>query len=181
MSYVEQVNISNEHFPFTTIILLINTCTHTTVYRPLVRDYPGRPVPEETLTHSHPSWLSDIFINCLHLLRSIASSLFSLRAWQSFLTTSLQVSLVFLLVLGPLLHAPCISSDNGRWLSFTDQNLLNRWVLRWRFKVPSSMEWKCGVSADNSPTSGAAVWLNIACGVVMRCRLTRRKINNKWT
>ena len=31
------------------------------------------------------------FINFLHLLRSIASSLFSLRAWQSFSTTSLQV------------------------------------------------------------------------------------------
>ena len=28
---------------------------HTTVQRPLVRDYPGRPVPEETFTHSHPS------------------------------------------------------------------------------------------------------------------------------
>jgi len=26
----------------------------------LIRDYPGRPVPEETLTHSHPSWSSDI-------------------------------------------------------------------------------------------------------------------------
>ena len=23
-------------------------------------DYPGRPVPEETFTHSHPSWSSDI-------------------------------------------------------------------------------------------------------------------------
>jgi len=47
----------------------------------------GRPVPEETLTHSHPSWSSGILINFLHLLRSIASSLFSLRAWQSFLTS----------------------------------------------------------------------------------------------
>ena len=35
--------------------------THTTVYRPFVRDYPGRPVPEETFTftHSHPSSSSD--------------------------------------------------------------------------------------------------------------------------
>ena len=32
--------------------------THNT--RPLVRDYPGRLVPKETLTHSHPSWSSDI-------------------------------------------------------------------------------------------------------------------------
>ena len=41
-------------------------------------------------THTHPDhWTS--FINFLHLLRSIASFSFSLRAWQSFLTTSLQV------------------------------------------------------------------------------------------
>ena len=36
------------------------THTHTTVYRPFVQDSPGRPVPEETFTHSHPSWWSDI-------------------------------------------------------------------------------------------------------------------------
>ena len=29
--------------------------TTTTVLRPLIRDNPGRPVPEETFTHSHPS------------------------------------------------------------------------------------------------------------------------------
>ena len=40
-------------------------------------------------------------INFLHLLRSIASSLFSLRAWQSSLTTSLQVLFVLPLGLGP--------------------------------------------------------------------------------
>ena len=34
--------------------------THTTVSRPFVPDYPGEPVPEETFTHSHPSWSSDI-------------------------------------------------------------------------------------------------------------------------
>ena len=34
--------------------------THTTVSWPLVRDNPGRPVREETLVHSHPSWSSDI-------------------------------------------------------------------------------------------------------------------------
>ena len=34
--------------------------THTTVSRPLVRDNPGRPVREKTLTHTHPSWSSDI-------------------------------------------------------------------------------------------------------------------------
>jgi len=34
--------------------------THTTVWWPFVWDYPGGPVPEETFTHSHPSWSSDI-------------------------------------------------------------------------------------------------------------------------
>jgi len=65
-----------------------------------VRDYLGRPVPEETLTHSHPSWSSDTLYQ-LHLLRSIASSLFSLRSWQSSLTTSLQVLFGLPLALGP--------------------------------------------------------------------------------
>jgi len=34
-----------------------NNNTTTTVLRPFVRDYPGEPVPEETLTHP-PSWSS---------------------------------------------------------------------------------------------------------------------------
>ena len=35
--------------------------THTRPFNgPLVRDYLGRPVPVETLTHSYPSWSSDI-------------------------------------------------------------------------------------------------------------------------
>jgi len=87
------------------------TYTHTTVQQSFVQDSPGRPVPEETFTHSHPSWSSDIFINFLHLLRSIASSVFSLRAWQPLS----RFSLVFLLVWDPLLHTPCISSCNHQW------------------------------------------------------------------
>ena len=41
----------------------INYCQLTHTHNRLttfVRDNPGRPVPEETLTHSHPSWSSDI-------------------------------------------------------------------------------------------------------------------------
>jgi len=38
-------------------------------------------------THIHPDHQTS-FINFLHLLRSIASSVFSLHAWQSFFTTS---------------------------------------------------------------------------------------------
>jgi len=54
-------------------------------------DNPGEPVPEETFTHSHPSWSSNIPICFLHLLRSMASSLFNPRTLQSFSTISLQV------------------------------------------------------------------------------------------
>ena len=43
-------------------------------------------------TQTHPDHWTP-FINFLHLLRSIASSLFNLRVWQSFTTTSLQVLL----------------------------------------------------------------------------------------
>ena len=35
-------------------LVLINVTTTTTVLRPFVRDYPGEPVPEETLTTHHP-------------------------------------------------------------------------------------------------------------------------------
>jgi len=40
-----------------------------------VRDNSGEPVPDETFTHSHLSWLS--LICFLHLLWSMASSLFA--------------------------------------------------------------------------------------------------------
>ena len=51
-------------------------------------------------THTHPDRQTS-FINFLHLLRSIASSVFSLRAWQSSRTTSLQVLFGLHLGLGP--------------------------------------------------------------------------------
>ena len=51
-------------------------------------DNPGEPVP---VTHSHLSWSSIILYCFYHLLRSIASSMFNLRPWEPFCTTSLQV------------------------------------------------------------------------------------------
>jgi len=48
-------------------------------------------VPEETFTHSHLSWSSTILICFIQLIRSMASSRFSPRAWQSISTISLQV------------------------------------------------------------------------------------------
>jgi len=58
-------------------------------------------------THTYPGH-RPCFISFLHLLRSIASFPFNLRAWQSFCTTSVQV----LLVLNPPLHTLYIFSPN---------------------------------------------------------------------
>ena len=60
----------------------------------------GRYQKKHSPTHTHPDHWSS-FINLLHLLRSIASSVFSLLAWQSSLTTSLQVLFGLPLGLGP--------------------------------------------------------------------------------
>jgi len=54
-----------------------------------VQDNPSEPIPEQTFTHSHLSWSSNICL--LHLLRSMASSLVNQHALQSFSTISLQV------------------------------------------------------------------------------------------
>jgi len=54
---------------------------------------------KQSPTH-HPDH-HPVFISFLHLLRSITSSLFKLRAWQSFCTTSLHVLFGPLLVLEP--------------------------------------------------------------------------------
>ena len=51
-------------------------------------------------THTHPDHRTS-FIIFLHLQRSVASSLFILRAWQSFRTTSLQVLFGLPFGLGP--------------------------------------------------------------------------------
>jgi len=66
------------------------TTTTTTVSRPFVLDYPGEPAPEETFTHS-PILIIIQTISFFHLLRSTASYLLNLRAWQSFCTTSFHV------------------------------------------------------------------------------------------
>ena len=65
----------------------------------LVWNNQGDLVPEETFTHSHLSWSSIIPICFLHLLRSMASSLF-------------KFSLVYLLAWHHSLHTLYISSPN---------------------------------------------------------------------
>jgi len=83
------------------------TTTTTTVLQPLsgttrVSLYQKKHSPIHH-PHHHP-----IFISFFHLPRSIAFSLFKLRAWQSFCTISLHV----LLVWSPPPHIPYISSPN---------------------------------------------------------------------
>ena len=66
-----------------------------------VRDYPGRPVPEEIFTHSHPSWSSDILYH-LPPFTTIDDILFvQFTSWQSSRTTSLPVLFGLPLGLGP--------------------------------------------------------------------------------
>jgi len=70
--------------------------THTNTYTqpfndPLSRTTQvGRYQKKHSPIHTHPDHQTS-FINFLHLLRSIAYSLFNLLSWQSFTTTSLQV------------------------------------------------------------------------------------------
>ena len=82
-------------------ILLSYTCLLTELRCLLTHTHNrGRHQKKHSPTHTHPNHRTS-FINFLHFLQSIASSLFSLRAWQSFSTTSLQVLFGLPLGLGP--------------------------------------------------------------------------------
>jgi len=74
-----------------------------------VRDIPGELVLEETFTHSCQPW-SSIIPYLLHLLRSMAFSVFNLRALQSISTISVQVFFSLPLGLAPStsysIHSP---------------------------------------------------------------------------
>jgi len=61
---------------------------------------------------THYRYHHPIFISFFHLPRSIASSLFKLRAWQSFAQPLCMSSLVYLLVWSPPPHIPYIYSPN---------------------------------------------------------------------
>ena len=72
----------NDHH-FNTLHKLISIQHNNNRLRPFVRDYPGevtRYQKKHSPTH-HPNH-HPIFISFFHLPRSIASSLFKLRAWQ---------------------------------------------------------------------------------------------------
>ena len=65
---------------------------------------------KHSATHSHPVHQRSFINFQLHPLRSVASYVFNLHAWQSFSTISLQILSCLLLGQGPLLHTPYISS-----------------------------------------------------------------------
>jgi len=78
-----------------------------------VRDNPGKPVPEETFTHSHSSWSSIIPICFLW------HPPYSIHVFYRLFPQSLsKFSLVYLLAWHPPLHTPYISSPNN-YLLFT--------------------------------------------------------------
>jgi len=101
--------------------------THTTFYGSLdfVQDNPGEPVPEETFTYSHLLWSSIIPYCIIHLLWSVASSLFNLRAWQSFSAIS-KFSLAYLLAWHPPLTT-YISSPNHCFLFAAHAHTIATW------------------------------------------------------
>jgi len=90
-----------------------HTHTHTLLFYgslDFVWDNPGEPVPEETFTHPCLLWSSVI----PYLLRSMASSLINLHAWQSFSTIFVQV--LFGLPLG-------LASSTSHSIHFFTQSL----------------------------------------------------------
>jgi len=99
---------------------------------------PGLPRSAGTRRNIHPRTYPDhhpTFISFFHLLRSTASSLFNLRAWQSFFAQPLsESSLVYLLVWSPPPHTSYIISTNQCRLFATHAHTITACfavVLRW--------------------------------------------------
>ena len=82
--------------------LLYVSMTHTQLFNGLLSGttWVGRYQKKHSPTHTHPDHRTS-FIIFLHLQRSMASSFFSLWAWQSSRTTPLQVLFGLPLGLGP--------------------------------------------------------------------------------
>ena len=120
---------------------MIHTTTTTTVLRPFVRDYPGEPVPEETLTHP-PSWSSSnlyqlipsttihsilpVQITCLAIF---LHNLFPCPLWSASWCGALH--LIFHTFLHPisvffLQHLPIIIENTLSWEPWS-------WLVRWLF------------------------------------------------
>jgi len=101
------------------ILLVHHTHTHARnrftalwILSGTTRIVPGEPVPEETFTHSHISWLS-IVPDLLHPSTVIHGILpVQSTHWQSFSTISVQVFFGLPLAWHSPLHTPYISSPN---------------------------------------------------------------------
>ena len=108
-----------------TIVSGPNLATHTQPFngRWSGTNRVGRYQKKHSPTHTHPVHRTS-FINFLYFLRSMASSVFSLRAWQSSLTTTLQVLFGLPLGLGPS-ASNCICSPS-RYLLFCSTRLYQR-------------------------------------------------------
>ena len=92
-----------------------HTHTHTTVLQPALWILSGTTQvswyqKKHSPTHTYRGHQSSL-ICFIHLIRSMASSLFNPRAWRSFSTIS-KFSLVYLLAWHHPLHTPYISSPN---------------------------------------------------------------------
>jgi len=82
----------------------VHAWTHTQAHNRLTAFGPGLPGLASTRRNiplSHPSWSSDILYLLLPVNTQYTSSLFCLRAWQSSLTTYLQVCFGLPLGIGP--------------------------------------------------------------------------------
>jgi len=123
-----------EPYPFivwsATQVYLVTT---TTILRPFVRDYPGEPVPEETLTHP-PSWSAS---NLYQLLPS---------------TTIHSILPVQITCLAIFLHNLSTSSSlPGEWLL---SHSLIRWLPRERMVLRSCWLSDCNVRQLVSASRG---------------------------
>ena len=93
-------------------IYIRTTTTTTTVLRPFVWDYPGEPIPEETLTHP-PSWSSSNLYQLLPSTTIHSILLVQITCLAIFLHNLFPCPLlVYLLVWSPPPHIPFISSPN---------------------------------------------------------------------
>jgi len=102
---------------------IAETITNILQLSGLCRDNMDEPLTEETFTtHTYRGHQSSL-ICFLHLLHSMASAFFNLRAWQSFSQSLSKFSLVNLLVWHPPLHTPYTSSPNHSFRSTCSYHL----------------------------------------------------------
>ena len=106
--------------------------TTTIVLRPFVRDYPGEPVPEETLTHP-PSWSSSNLYQLLPSTTIHSILLVQITCLAIFLHLSMS-SLVYFLVWSSPPHIPYISSPNQCFLFATHAHT-------WLSKIITVISW----------------------------------------